>query len=89
MIDSSQEQAPKAEENTHTGSIVDKIREKIHDALENMDTDFPLSGGEEHPVHHEPKPPHEGPEEEKPHHKTSFFEDLDTDFPLSGGEVSH
>jgi hypothetical protein len=28
------------------------IIEKIEDVIYNMDTDFPLSGGEEHPVHH-------------------------------------
>lgn len=69
----------------HHATIFEKIAEKIHDAIENMDTDFPLSGGEEHPVHHKT----EEKVEEKPHHKTSFLEDLDTDFPLSGGEVDH
>lgn len=29
-----------------------KVVDKVTDIIENMDTDFPLSGGEEHPVHH-------------------------------------
>ena len=69
-------------------SIAGKIIDKIEDVIENMDTDFPLSGGEEHPVHHhehEEEKPGEQPKEE--HHKTSFLDDLNTEFPLSGGET--
>ena len=68
-------------------SVAGNIVEKIEDAVENMDTDFPLSGGVEHPVHH--KHPHTEKEADKKEHpkKTSFPEDLETEFPLSGGEV--
>ena len=33
-------------------SFLDTIMEKIEDVIDNMDTDFPLSGGIEHPVRH-------------------------------------
>lgn len=69
----------------HHSSLVEKIAEKLLDVVENMDTDFPLSGGEEHPVHRHNEPK----KEEHEHIKTSFREDLETDFPLSGGEVDH
>ena len=64
----------------------------LQKALEQADTDFPLSGGEED------EDLDDGEEEEdaaaatddtKDEHKSSFMEDLDTDFPLSGGEVDH
>ena len=73
-------------------SIIGKIVESIEDAIEEMSTDFPLSGGEEHPVHHKhhkkEEPKEEKKDEQEEHHKkSSFFHDLETDFPLSGGEV--
>jgi hypothetical protein len=47
-----------------------------------MDTDFPLSGGDES----HPAVVHEDKKEKKKDKKTSAKEDLDTEFPLSGGE---
>ncbi|MFI5195696.1 MAG: hypothetical protein ACHQD8_01280 [Chitinophagales bacterium] len=72
----------KDEKPKHHTTLMGDIAEEI----EHMDTDFPLSGGDEsHPavVHHV----HKEEEEEEEHKKTSFFHDLDTDFPLSGGDV--
>ena len=68
-------------------SLLDSIIEKIEDTVDNLDNDFPLSGGIEHVVHHKHEDAEEETTEEKPEHKKSFLEGLDTEFPLSGGEV--
>lgn len=75
------------------GSLIDKVQD--------LDTDFPLSGGEEDPRpprhHAESKPAENADGNEKPEHHESFLHHLaeeikhkinniDTDFPLSGGE---
>jgi len=57
--------------------------------LEQIDTDFPLSGGEEEEDFENVNEATGDDEEPEEHKKSSFFEDLDTDFPLSGGEVDH
>ena len=72
---------------TWVGDIIDKIE----DAIDNIDADFPLSGGDEphHTTHHSAPKTEEEIEEEKKkeeHKKTSFLHDLNIDFPLSGGE---
>ena len=58
------------------------------DKVENIDVDFPLSGGEE-PHHSHPKTEEEIEEERKKDEqkKHNFLHDLDAEFPLSGGEV--
>jgi hypothetical protein len=71
------------------------LAEKIH----NLDTEFPLSGGEtdedlERATHVDEEPinedKNEPPAGEDPHKQHHLFEQdvkhLDTDFPLSGGE---
>lgn len=35
-------------------SWLHSVFQKIEDVIDNMDTDFPLSGGVEHPVNHRP-----------------------------------
>lgn len=57
------------------------IAEEIKEEAEHIDTDFPLSGGDES----EPAVVHTDKKEEDK--KTSFLHDLDTEFPLSGGET--
>jgi len=58
------------------------------DKVDNLDIDFPLSGGEE-PDHSSPKTEEELEEERKKNEqkKHNFLHDLDVEFPLSGGEV--
>jgi len=61
------------------------IEDEMAGNIENLDTDFPLSGGEE-PLTAVPDDIEEVSNEEDTE-KTSFQEDLETEFPLSGGEV--
>ena len=75
---------PKPEPKHHTwiGDIVEKIEE----AIDSIDGDFPLSGGSEP---HHPHPEHEKTAEEieEEHEKEKSFRDsIDEEFPLSGGE---
>ena len=58
----------------------------LQKALEQEDTDFPLSGGEEDEDLDDGEDDEESDTEDT---ESSFKEDLDTDFPLSGGEVDH
>ena len=77
------------EEPKHHHSLLENIVEKI----QNLDSEFPLSGGETEEdldrVEHagKDKDGHSDENKEEHHKKTSFFDDLDTEFPLSGGEV--
>ena len=93
----------KDEEQKHHTTWIGEIAGEIKEEIDHIDTDFPLSGGDEsHPaVHHVPKAETK-PEEEKKeeHHHQSWIghvieeigekiESLDADFPLSGGEEPH
>ena len=59
----------------------------IESAINNIDGDFPLSGGEE-PHHSQHKTDEEIEEEKKKEEekKATLKHDLNIDFPLSGGE---
>jgi hypothetical protein len=61
----------------------------LQKALEQADTDFPLSGGETDEDLDDGAEEDDAAEDTKDEHKSSFLDDLDTDFPLSGGEVEH
>lgn len=74
-----------AADNAPHKTVIATIIEKIEDVIENMDSDFPLSGGVEHPVNHHDHIDAEPAE--KQHITTSFPKDVNTEFPLSGGEV--
>jgi hypothetical protein len=90
--DIKKESSENSEEPKHHKSWVGNLIDKIQD----LDTDFPLSGGEEDPRpthHHTEEKPEEGENKEGSEHHKSFLrniidkiQDLDTDFPLSGGE---
>ena len=64
------------------GTWIGHIKEEIDGNIENIDTDFPLSGGEE-PQNTQDK----SGEIKEDSDGTSFSKDLDTEFPLSGGET--
>jgi hypothetical protein len=64
--------------------------ENIKEEISHMDTDFPLSGGDEsHPaVHHVDKDEEDiEAEDEKILRRPSLYHDLECEFPLYGGEV--
>ncbi len=77
-------------ESTHHKSWIGNIVEKIEDELENMESDFPLSGGEDHPIHPRHHHEDESSEKDKDENHESFtshlLDNVDTDFPLSGAE---
>jgi hypothetical protein len=74
----------------HHKSWIGNIVEKIEDELENMESDFPLSGGEDHPIHphhhHEDEASAEKGEEHHEPFTKHLLDNVDTDFPLSGAE---
>ena len=75
----------------HHSSWIAHVIEKLGNAVDNINVDFPLSGGEEPALHshHSRRLTAEEIEEEQKmrfHWKTSLFHHLDTDFPLSGGQ---
>ncbi len=81
----------------HHSSWIAHVIERIEEAIEDIDIDFPLSGGEDHPHHkhrvHHTHHSHTLTEEElaedknrrHQHWKLDLFHHIDTDFPLSGG----
>jgi len=75
-----EETKPEQKHHTWIGDLIEKI--------DNIDVDFPLSGGEE-PHYLRPKTGEELEEERKKDEqkKHNFLHDLDAEFPLSGGEV--
>ncbi len=82
----------KPHHHTWTGDLIEKIEEKIEETIDNIDADFPLSGGEEphhaHPHHKTEKTEEEiaAEKEHEQHKKHSFLSGLNSEFPLSGGE---
>ena len=84
-------------EHSHHSTWISHVIERIEDAIEDMNVDFPLSGGAPVTVHHHhhvhthhahARTPEEIAEEQmkRAHWKASLHHFLDTDFPLSGGQ---
>ena len=65
---------------------LEHIEDEVEGNIENLDTDFPLSGGEE-PMTALDEEDEEDTDDDKKEKKSSFRKDLNTEFPLSGGEV--
>ena len=83
-------------EHSHHSSWISHVIERIEDAIDEINVDFPLSGGDPDLAHHHHHHTHHAhartPEEieeeqrKRAHWKANLHHFLNTDFPLSGGQ---
>ena len=78
-------------DHAHHSTWVENVMVKLEEAIHNIDTDFPLSGGDEpalhtHHSHHMTEEEKQAMKEKWARRLAFLHPNVNTEFPLSGGE---